>query len=45
VIGAVIILVIMFLIGPFAVFVGGALWSALIGWLYVASSEAPAADS
>ncbi len=40
-IGVVIILVVMFVVGPFAVFVGGALWSAIVGWLYVEAGEAP----
>ena len=31
--GAVAILVVLFLVGPFSLFVGGALWSALVGWM------------
>lgn len=31
--GAVAILVVLFLAGPFALFVGGAVWSALVGWM------------
>lgn len=32
-VGAVLILLVLFLVGPFAVFVGGAVWSALTGWM------------
>ncbi len=32
-VGVVLLLVVMFLVGPVALFVGGALWSALFGWL------------
>jgi hypothetical protein len=31
--GAVAILVVLFLVGPFALFVVGAVWSALVGWM------------
>ncbi|GIU86184.1 MAG: hypothetical protein KatS3mg009_0699 [Acidimicrobiia bacterium] len=31
--GAVVILVVLFVVGPFALFVGGAVWSALVGWM------------
>lgn len=31
--GAVLILLVLFIVGPFAVFVGGAVWSALTGWM------------
>ena len=30
--GVVLILLVMFLIGPIILFVGGAIWSALFGW-------------
>jgi hypothetical protein len=33
VVGAVLILLVLFLVGPFAVFLGGAAWSALVGWM------------
>jgi hypothetical protein len=33
VIGAVLIIVVLVLAGPVAVMVGGAAWSALVGWL------------
>jgi hypothetical protein len=32
VLGVVLILLALFVVGPFAIFVGGAVWSALIGW-------------
>ena len=32
--GAVIIVIVLFVIGPIAVFAGGAIWSALNGWLF-----------
>ncbi len=32
-VGVVLILLVMFLIGPIVIFVGGAIFSALIGWL------------
>ena len=38
-VGAVIILVVMFLIGPFVFFVLGAVWSALFGWLNIATID------
>jgi hypothetical protein len=39
VVGAVIILVVMFLIGPFVFFVLGAIWSALFGWVTIATVD------
>jgi hypothetical protein len=33
VLGVVLILLALFVVGPFAIFVGGAIWSVLIGWL------------
>jgi hypothetical protein len=32
-VGVVLILVVMFVVGPIAVFFGGGIWSALMGWL------------
>ncbi|MCZ7528213.1 MAG: hypothetical protein M5U14_18685 [Acidimicrobiia bacterium] len=45
--GAVVIVVIMVLVGPIAVFLGGAVWSALTGWLLAedADARAGAADA
>ena len=40
-VGVVLILIVMFLVGPVAVFVAGAIWSALFGWV-VGDSVAPA---
>jgi hypothetical protein len=31
--GVIAILLALFVVGPFVIFVGGAIWSALIGWL------------
>jgi hypothetical protein len=47
-VGVVLILVAMFLVGPIAVFVGGAVWSALFGYVVGDSvmpddADAPAA--
>jgi hypothetical protein len=39
VVGAVIILVVMFVIGPLAFFALGAIWSALFGWLNIATID------
>jgi hypothetical protein len=39
VVGAVIILVVMFLIGPFVFFVLGGIWSALFGWVMIATVD------
>jgi hypothetical protein len=33
VLGVVLILVVLVLVGPIAVMLGGAIWSALVGWL------------
>jgi hypothetical protein len=41
VIGGVLILLVMLVVGPIAIFAGGAIWSALMGWLY--PSESPEA--
>jgi hypothetical protein len=32
-VGAVLILLVLFVVGPVAIFVGGMVWSALAGWL------------
>jgi hypothetical protein len=42
--GVVLVLLAMFLIGPIAVFLGGAIWSALFGWA-VGGSVMPADDA
>jgi hypothetical protein len=39
VLGAVIILVVLFVIGPIALFVGGAIWSAVFGWVTVDDAD------
>ena len=46
--GGVVMVVLMILILPVAVMLGGAIWSALMGWLLVDDAEqraTPAADS
>jgi hypothetical protein len=40
VVGAILILVAMFVVGPIAVFVMGAVWSALHGYLEVEAADA-----
>ena len=40
--GAAIVVIVMLLLGPVALFVGGALWSALVGRALVAEAERPA---
>jgi hypothetical protein len=42
VLGAVLILLALFVVGPFLVFVGGAIWSALLGYELTEDAEAPA---
>jgi hypothetical protein len=42
--GAILILLTMFIIGPIAVFIAGAIWSAAFGWLVVEDVEATAAN-
>jgi hypothetical protein len=44
VIGAVLILLVIFVIGPIGLFIVGAAWSAIIGWLMSEDADAPAAD-
>lgn len=41
--GAVIIVIVMALIGPIAVMLGGAVWSALVGWMLVDDADQRAA--
>jgi hypothetical protein len=41
-VGAVIILVVMFVVGPIGVFVLGAIWSAANGWLLTNDADTPA---
>jgi hypothetical protein len=41
--GAVIVVIVMVLLGPVALFVGGALWSAFVGRALVAEAERPKA--
>jgi hypothetical protein len=41
--GAIIILVAMFVVGPISVFLVGAIWSAINGWLQSADADARAA--
>lgn len=43
--GAVLIVLAMVLVGPLAVMFGGAVWSALVGWLLVDDAEGRAADT
>ena len=43
-IGAVLILLVIFIVGPVGLFVVGGLWSALNGWLLSADADARAAD-
>jgi hypothetical protein len=40
--GAIVILVAMFVVGPIGLFVVGAIWSALHGWLEVEAADARA---
>jgi hypothetical protein len=40
--GAVLIVIAMFVIGPILLFVVGALWSAVLGWLLVDDADARA---
>ncbi len=44
-IGAVIILFIIFIAGPIGLFIVGGAWAALTGWLLSADADARAADS
>ncbi len=40
-IGAVIVLIVLFIAGPIGLFLGGALWSALFGWMQSDLAEQP----
>jgi hypothetical protein len=40
--GPVLVLLVMFLIGPIGLFVVGAIWSGLFGWMLVDDTEQPA---
>lgn len=42
-IGAVLILIVLFAAGPVAVFMGGAVWSGLFGWLQAEDADQRAA--
>jgi hypothetical protein len=44
VVGVVLVLLVIFIVGPVGLFVVGALWSALNGWLLSADADARAAD-
>ena len=43
VVGPILILLVLFVIGPIALFVAGALWSALFGWSLVDDADTRAA--
>jgi hypothetical protein len=43
--GAIVILVAMFVVGPIGLFLAGAVWSALHGWLESADADARAATA
>ena len=40
--GAIIVLFVMFVVGPIGIFAVGAIWSALAGWLLTADADARA---
>lgn len=42
-IGAVLILIVLFVAGPVALFMGGAAWSGLFGWLHSEDADQRAA--
>jgi len=44
VIGAILILLVIFVIGPIGLFVVGGVWSALTGWLMSEDADARTAD-
>jgi hypothetical protein len=44
VVGVVLILLVIFIVGPIGLFVVGGVWSALTGWLLSADADARAAD-
>ena len=37
--GAVALLIVMFILGPIALFLGGAIWSGLFGWMLVDETD------
>lgn len=43
--GAVIILVVMVILGPIAVMLAGAVWTALMGWMLVGEADARAGEA
>ena len=43
--GGILIVVAMLLVLPVAIMLGGAIWSALMGWLLTADAEAGSADT
>ena len=43
--GAVFIVIAIFIVGPIAVFAGGAIWSALNGWLFSEPVDAEASTA
>ena len=43
--GAAIVVIVMLLLGPIALFVGGALWSAFVGRALVAEADRPSEAS
>jgi hypothetical protein len=44
VLGAVLILIVLFVIGPIALFAAGAIWSAILGWFLVDDADRRASD-
>ncbi len=44
-VGVVLVLLVIFVVGPVGLFVVGAAWSALTGWLMSADADARASDS
>jgi hypothetical protein len=44
VLGAVLIVLAIFVIGPIAIFVGGAIWSLIVGWLSSEDADLRAAE-
>jgi hypothetical protein len=44
VVGVVLVLLVIFVVGPVGLFVVGGVWSALFGWLMSADADARAAD-
>ncbi len=44
VVGVILVLLVIFIVGPIGLFVVGGMWSALTGWLLSADADARAAD-